>query len=617
MSSSIPVQSTWGIISDLVQRASTAFTLPRSSASSQIVSVEPGSGKASLEGPNPTIITFATSDTSDVTQAGPDLHEFGWIEYRLSDDTVYYVHPTRRVTADIDLRDKGNLAVLHWYFESHTDGTSAPAGTELWLVQGGEPKVGGQASKSLPVRLLVDHRQRMVTVDQFVYAKAVPGTKVGEDDNQGHPAHHTLPPSAKAEAMDVLTWSYTEQGSGESQAVIEELIARLAHIFATKEDYRRLLSCRGTNAQKLLNMFQELLDLMDNQPTRIHRNFIVAAQRLAGASGLYPICYKLDGLTDPGVYECSGGFADVYKANLRGQVVCLKTVRLNSRTDSERFLKIFSKEAILWGQLRHPNILPFYGIFRVKERLSMVAPWMENGDVSKYLKNNKSSNRVLLSLDVGQGLQFLHENDIVHGDLKAGNILVNDFGRACLADLGLSSISDKEILAWTSHSSVGSKGGTIRWQAPELFNPEGDEEVHNTKASDIYAWACVAYEIFTGEIPLSHLTRDATVIHKVLSGERPKRPSNESLSWSVWGLTENIWKLMETCWDSDPVQRPNASVVVETLQAALPKDLQRDEKAEINSGSLSPSQFRAMARRGGNKTDLSVELLESLLANQQ
>ncbi|KAG6808046.1 hypothetical protein H0H92_005591 [Tricholoma furcatifolium] len=279
-------------------------------------------------------------------------------------------------------------------------------------------------------------------------------------------------------------------------------------------------------------MFQQLLDVMVNDwSTSIHRNVIAAAQRLAGASGLYPTCYDLDGVTDTGIYECSGGFADVFKADFRGQAVCLKTIRLNSRTDSEHFLK--------------------------------------------------------------------------------GNILVNESGRACVADFGLSSVSNKEILAWTSHSPVASKGGTVRWQAPELFDPEGEEDVHNTKASDIYAWAFVAYEIFTGEAPLAHISRDTTIVHKVLGGERPRRPPNSSPSWSAWGLTEDIWELMETCWNPDPAQRPNVSVVVERLQWALPRNIQKDAEAETNGDSLSPGQFRKMARGEVDQNELFVETLES------
>ncbi|KAG6807740.1 hypothetical protein H0H92_006516, partial [Tricholoma furcatifolium] len=152
----------------------------------------------------------------------PRLHDFGWIEYQLPDSTVYYVHPTRRVTADIDLRDERRLEFINGYFESHRDGTGAPAGTELWLLQDGEPN--GRKVFRPPVRLLVNHRQRMVTVDQFASnGRAGSKSKTGVEDDQldieyrywtfveAHPAHTTLPPSARAEAMDALTWAWTDR----------------------------------------------------------------------------------------------------------------------------------------------------------------------------------------------------------------------------------------------------------------------------------------------------------------------------------------------------------------------------------------------------------------------
>ncbi|KAG6839081.1 hypothetical protein C0991_006147, partial [Blastosporella zonata] len=158
-------------------------------------------------------------------------------------------------------------------------------------------------------------------------------------------------------------------------------------------------------------------------------------------------------------------------------------------------------------------------------------------------------------------------------DSEIANILVNDFGRACINDFGLSSVSDRDIIAMTS-SSIASKGGTVRWQAPELFDPEKDEDIHNTAASDIYAWAGVAYEIFTGQVPFAHLLREAVIVTKVTSGERPALPPHSSPSWAVWGLTEGIWALMQACWNADPMRRPMVSSIIEHLETALPPDVE-------------------------------------------
>ncbi|KAG6830263.1 hypothetical protein H0H87_008653 [Tephrocybe sp. NHM501043] len=399
----------------------------------------------------------------------------------------------------------------------------------------------------------------------------------------------------------------------------ESLVNRIQTLLRDKNEYKRLLACKADNAQRLLDIFQRLLDLMVDPPPGFQRNLIVATQRLASASGLYPVSYELAHVTIPEIPECSGGFADIYKGSFRGRAVCVKTIRLHKNTHMAHFVKVVSKEAILWSQLRHPNLLPFYGIYRHHGRISLVAPWMENGDISEYLRRHQTSKRVVLAYDVARGLEFLHENGIIHGDLKGvrnvaiffvkPNILVNELGRACLADFGLSSISDKEILAWTSYSSAASKGGTVRWQAPELFDPEGDEEKRNTEASDMYAWACVAYEIFAGQVPFAHLTREATIIKQVTNGEQPARPSKESSSWSVWGLTEGIWSLMKACWGPQPEARPSVRRVINYLAVILPPSL----RSNASVSSLSPGEFRELMRRPLGENEMSVQTFERLL----
>jgi len=132
----------------------------------------------------------------------------------------------------------------------------------------------------------------------------------------------------------------------------------------------------------------------------------------------------------------------------------------------------------------------------------------------KFLKNKNPSNEDRLSLivDVALGLQYLHEEKVIHGDLKALNILVTPSRRACIADFGVSIIANTMTVRFTHSTIANARGGTARYQAPELFTGESQ----NHFGSDVYAFACVCHEILTGMVPFHELINDMTVMFKVL-----------------------------------------------------------------------------------------------------
>ncbi|KAF7326388.1 Kinase-like protein [Mycena venus] len=121
--------------------------------------------------------------------------------------------------------------------------------------------------------------------------------------------------------------------------------------------------------------------------------------------------------------------------------------------------------------------------------------------------------------EITQGLQYLHSRNIVHGDLRGANILINEDWSACLADFGLSRFSDA-----TSSMSTN-RGGSLYWMAPELIDPgRFGHQFARTPATDVYAFGCVCVELYTGRPPFYDLNEPAALI-RILNGERPERPS--------------------------------------------------------------------------------------------
>ncbi|KAJ7588213.1 kinase-like domain-containing protein [Mycena floridula] len=338
------------------------------------------------------------------------------------------------------------------------------------------------------------------------------------------------------------------------------LVAQIQVIVKTADSYRTFVSQTGEEASRLLDLLHELID-WGELPGRTRAQFTAALVRLSKKSGCHPEFLGLSGLTRSGSHAvAAGAFGDIWKGILRGQDVSVKVARVFRDDDVQRFVKAFYTEAILWGQLSHPNVLPLYGIYYLNNeetsQLCMVSPWMENGNIVRFLKDAPPSsvNHRSLMLDVALGMEYLHKESVVHGDMKGLNILITPSFRACLMDFGLSSIADSQIPNWTSLSTQHS-GGTARWQSPEIL--EGEP---NSFKGDVYAFGCVCYEIFAGQVPFHELSNDMAVSLRIIRGSRPARPETPLME-------DDVWNLIRDCWKQDPDERPTAGQIVQRLSS--------------------------------------------------
>ncbi|KAK7055202.1 kinase-like domain-containing protein [Favolaschia claudopus] len=341
----------------------------------------------------------------------------------------------------------------------------------------------------------------------------------------------------------------------------ERIASLLVTSFQAENDRNPILNLSSDLAQCFLDVVQETLEkrlLQDAEHRRARR----MVRRISEAFESLPSSLFIPNAVRTREIHptCGGGFGDIYRATVDGKPVALKRMRqFLQGSDLRRIHLKFCREALIWKDLKHPHILPLIGIDRdsFPDFLCMVSPWMEHGTVIDYLKKHGHDIVDKLLHEIAQGLEYLHSRAIVHGDLKGANILIQEDWTACLADFGLSEFSD----ASTSMSS--NRGGSVYWMAPELLDPHSS--FARTPATDVYAFGCVCFELYTGRAPFANVL-DVIAATKIIAGERPLRPSSSP------AMSDLLWVHVTLYWGQSSISRPTTRQVVENMSghASLP-----------------------------------------------
>ncbi|CAE6444179.1 unnamed protein product, partial [Rhizoctonia solani] len=166
--------------------------------------------------------------------------------------------------------------------------------------------------------------------------------------------------------------------------------------------------------------------------------------------------------TSPLTPYAGGAFGEVYKWTRKdGSAISIKCPRFYANSESkQKHTKRASRELYNWYKAGHHNVLELNGIALFNGQLAMVSPWMDNGNLRKYIETHPVVDRWALCIQITEGLAHIHGIKMVHGDLKAENILVSDQGIVKIGDFG-NSILEECSLRHTATTNVG--GGTIRW----------------------------------------------------------------------------------------------------------------------------------------------------------
>ncbi|KAI9202495.1 kinase-like domain-containing protein [Polychytrium aggregatum] len=256
-----------------------------------------------------------------------------------------------------------------------------------------------------------------------------------------------------------------------------------------------------------------------------------------------------------------GGFGLVYRATYYGSDVAIKQLLCSYE---EAAIAEFRREISVWHRLNHPNILPLLGACDTVEKPFMVSPFMKNGTLRNHVSNPDAARplaeKLRLMYDVASGMAYLHGNHIVHGDLKSDNVFIDSGGHGVVADFGLS-----RTKSTSSASRKQVPGGTMEYMAPEMLGVGKDEPTGSSKKSDVYAFGITFYEVLhNGRIWTTSTGVSQTqqqILSSLMQGRRPRRTD---------GIPDDIWALIDSCWQDDDALRPSFSSILAALQPYRP-----------------------------------------------
>lgn len=210
-----------------------------------------------------------------------------------------------------------------------------------------------------------------------------------------------------------------------------------------------------------------------------------------------------------------GGYGKVYKAvwTTRGITVAVKAFR---RRDKNALAREFYSELTIISRIRHPNVTLFLGVV-MSPLYCLVTELVPNGSLFDLLhtKNSFLTSTQLLkvSRDICCGMAYLHENGVLHCDLKSSNILLSGNFNVKIGDFGLSTLMESPLETRKMLGCVG----THHWMAPEILRGEGF-----TKSADVYSFGIILWEMITQKIPhedlnINHIVASVGYGHKKLT----------------------------------------------------------------------------------------------------
>ncbi|ELP83726.1 protein serine/threonine kinase, putative [Entamoeba invadens IP1] len=242
-----------------------------------------------------------------------------------------------------------------------------------------------------------------------------------------------------------------------------------------------------------------------------------------------------------------GGFGIVYKGIYRTKTVAIKL--LSGVSDDEK-MNEFDNEVKMLDKFRSEYIVHFFGAVFIPTKICMVtelAPFGSLNDFKRKHKKGAPSNQLKtkILLDCAKGIQYLHQNGILHRDIKPDNFLLFSIEESEVVNAKLTDFGSSRNINMMMTNMTFTKGiGTPIFMAPEILNGGKKYKM----PADVFSFAITMYDIFNwgGLYPVAEFPYPWSVAEFVGKGKR----LCQTKKMEGW-----MYQIIQGCWDDDPTKR--------------------------------------------------------------
>ncbi|EDR22739.1 protein serine/threonine kinase, putative [Entamoeba dispar SAW760] len=255
-----------------------------------------------------------------------------------------------------------------------------------------------------------------------------------------------------------------------------------------------------------------------------------------------------------------GSFGIVYLGDFRGNKVAIKKMKIS--LDEEKQMEEFEKEVTMLDKFRNEYVIHFYGAVFIHNKICMVTEFAKYGSLSDLMHKHEKriENNMIIKLlsDAAHGIQYLHQNGILHRDIKPDNFLVVSLENKIQVNCKLTDFGASRNINMLMTNMTFTKGvGTPMYMAPEVLKKE-----HYKLPSDIYSFAITMYEvsIWRNPFPKEQFKYPWEIADFISEGKRPKKDEV---------IDDWLFDLIEHCWNQNPKERYNANQIVDVFTKSL------------------------------------------------